>query len=1078
MSPSGNRLRHEITADDTAFQRTFTRVTRTVERATDVIGVGFVAGTAAAVAGVYALNRAMGEATALANEQVEAETKLAAVLKATEGAAGFTADELKAMAGGLQAVTTVGDEVIIAGQAILATFKEVRGEAFERATMAALDMTTVIDKDLNSAMTQLGKALNDPIRGMTALAKSGVSFTTQQREQIKTLQEAGDMYGAQAVILRELEGEFGGAAAAMRRTYAGAVKSAKNAWGDLLEEIGFVIAKNEDFIGAAESMEQKFIKWTKAIADNQAEITRYVTNLRDLIVGIYDKVRFAIDATIHSMDVFALRAAALGEMDLRDAVMMPEDELRESLLGEYLGESSTRLKTLIGDLKELKAAYQDVAAKEESAWFESTQQAYADELGSLKMRMDLTREQIEAERQLMRERKTSRAVAEIQLAAAESRVKEYVETIKTAAAEPVVQAKPTEQALNDIDSALDEFFGGVELHHAQMLTNIDVDLDEFYSSVELGSRQVISNVDAALDDYFESVEKMAEEAERRDFLGGIARGLEETSKDFVAWGDVGSQMITSVYDTYKNSLSLALKGDFDEIGDLWDNLWDSMVDTVIDAIAEMLAQEGLQQLFEFFGIGGGSGGWSFGGSGSGSGGGIMDTIFNAAGSYVTDAAGEWVSGYFGSGYGGGAGTAMTTGGSGYGGGAGAALESGLGGYASASGGGTAGASGGAGATLESGLGGYSSASGTSTTSTTSTAAGSTATGVALGGVYATIAAVIAHGFMTQKPPAYQSLTEKGITGEDIQATGIGGNLQGVSEETSAMLEDMSVKLQKATEASYDATEGVMYYANTTETKLGETLDYTVYTFNEVTGQWVSSTATFDGMMTQLGGKFGEGTQATVSLVQAQAELIAKEHGLESMSDELAATYLVTTGAASNLQEAISMLAGTASQSAGELIGAANGIAGASHEVSSAHQNIMEYGEPRPRTTRPKESAPGSGGGKSVRWNVKEYGERRYADGGLITGGSGMIDDVFLGYNNGAINVAMGGEYVVNKKSTAKFLPELESINRGDDPATAAKTPPINITVKVTGKDLKSLIDDVIVERNESGVPGDLRVYVS
>lgn len=78
-----------------------------------------------------------------------------------------------------------------------------------------LDMATAMNgglkpsaEQLSNQAIQLGKALNDPIIGMGALRKVGVAFTEAQKEQIKTLQESGDLMGAQKIILNELGNEF------------------------------------------------------------------------------------------------------------------------------------------------------------------------------------------------------------------------------------------------------------------------------------------------------------------------------------------------------------------------------------------------------------------------------------------------------------------------------------------------------------------------------------------------------------------------------------------------------------------------------------------------------------------------------------------------------------------------------------------------------------------------------------------------------------------------------------------------------------------------------------------------------
>lgn len=240
------------------------------------IGFAGAAATTAAVAGgLYALNSVVKDSIALAIVQEEAEAKLAGVLRATGEAAGFTIIELKEMASGLQEVTTVGDEVALSAMSILATFKEIKGDAFRDATKAAIDMSAVLGQDLNSSVLQIGKALNDPIKGMTALSRAGVSFTEEQKQQVKVLQQSGRMYEAQQIILKELASEFGGVAEALRGTFKGAVTSAGNAFGDLKEEIGFTITKNKFFIDSIGLIEAKFVGLGSYIKANRSEVMEW-----------------------------------------------------------------------------------------------------------------------------------------------------------------------------------------------------------------------------------------------------------------------------------------------------------------------------------------------------------------------------------------------------------------------------------------------------------------------------------------------------------------------------------------------------------------------------------------------------------------------------------------------------------------------------------------------------------------------------------------------------------------------------------------------------------------------------------
>lgn len=111
-------------------------------------------------------------------------------------------------------------ETIKLTQAKLLTFKELAvtagkiGGAFDRATKAAIDLGAAGFGEASQNATQLGKALNDPIKGLTALARSGVTFTAQEKEKIKTLVESGKMLQAQDTLLKAIETQVGGTAAA------------------------------------------------------------------------------------------------------------------------------------------------------------------------------------------------------------------------------------------------------------------------------------------------------------------------------------------------------------------------------------------------------------------------------------------------------------------------------------------------------------------------------------------------------------------------------------------------------------------------------------------------------------------------------------------------------------------------------------------------------------------------------------------------------------------------------------------------------------------------------------------------
>lgn len=174
----------------------------------------------------------------LAEEQIAVERKLASQVRATGQAAGFTAGQLEKMSTELQKISNFGDEEILRDLTIpLLTFKAVSGDVFVRAQEAATKMATSLGMGLSGAAVMIGKALQDPIKGINAMARAGVSFTAAEKEMIRTLTESGRLVEAQTTILDALEGQFVESALAGVK----ASKQLKNAWNDYLEYKGKAI---------------------------------------------------------------------------------------------------------------------------------------------------------------------------------------------------------------------------------------------------------------------------------------------------------------------------------------------------------------------------------------------------------------------------------------------------------------------------------------------------------------------------------------------------------------------------------------------------------------------------------------------------------------------------------------------------------------------------------------------------------------------------------------------------------------------------------------------------------------------
>jgi hypothetical protein len=173
-----------------------------------------------AIAGLAAF---LTKAAKGAEEARQANQRLDQVL--TSMGFGETTKRVSEYAEQLERTIAVDADVIKATQTKLATFSELTktvdqaGGAFDRATLAALDMAAAGFGTAESNAIQLGKALQDPIKGITALAKSGVTFTEQEKDKIKTLVESNQLLAAQDIVLQAIEKQVGGTAEASASSF-------------------------------------------------------------------------------------------------------------------------------------------------------------------------------------------------------------------------------------------------------------------------------------------------------------------------------------------------------------------------------------------------------------------------------------------------------------------------------------------------------------------------------------------------------------------------------------------------------------------------------------------------------------------------------------------------------------------------------------------------------------------------------------------------------------------------------------------------------------------------------------------
>lgn len=242
--------------DATKLNRTIGQVDNKVGGLKKTIGAlaGLGIGTAL-FAGLKSTINAAKESQAVSRET---STRI----KEMGNVAGISAEGVGKLATAISNKTGKDDEAVQSGANMLLTFKNIRNEVgagndiFNQATLVATNMAAKFGGDASKSAVQLGKALDNPIKGVAALSKIGVTFDEGQKKQIATMVKAGDIMGAQKIILGEVGKQTAGAAAASTTGWDKFLVKIGNIQEDIgtkllpvIDDLATKLMKGIDFVG-------------------------------------------------------------------------------------------------------------------------------------------------------------------------------------------------------------------------------------------------------------------------------------------------------------------------------------------------------------------------------------------------------------------------------------------------------------------------------------------------------------------------------------------------------------------------------------------------------------------------------------------------------------------------------------------------------------------------------------------------------------------------------------------------------------------------------------------------------------
>lgn len=347
-----NKVKVEILGDASSLNRAL----RSAGTGSNKFHKALVAGAAAAGTALLGLGIAAKIGWGEFSEQAKVGAQTSAVLKSTGGAANVTKKHVNALAESLMRLSGVDDEAIQKGENMLLTFRGIRNEAgkgnniFDQSTKALMDMSVALGGDPQKNAIRLGKALQDPIKGATALRRVGVMLTDSQTKLIKKLVESGDTMGAQKVILKELNKEFGGSAKAVGETLPGKLNILKETMKNLAGEIvGKAAPALTDFANAALTKGLPAIeKFSKGlITAIGPAVERVAGAFKDAWPGIRTFIE-SVGAGIAAMSPVFQKLADIGAATMQalgQVMKQHGDEIRE--IFKNLGEVVRNVATVV-----------------------------------------------------------------------------------------------------------------------------------------------------------------------------------------------------------------------------------------------------------------------------------------------------------------------------------------------------------------------------------------------------------------------------------------------------------------------------------------------------------------------------------------------------------------------------------------------------------------------------------------------------------------------------------------------------------------------------------------------------------
>lgn len=355
------------------------------------------------------------------------QLKVQQLLETTGYAAGLSSKALEDNANAVALATLASVEEINDAQGVLLSFKAVQGETFTDAIMLAQDMAAVFGGSAKEKALQLGKALESPTEGLTALKRSGVSFTESEKDMIRQMDATGQRAEAQRFILEKLADQVGGSGRAQAGGLSGSVDTLGQRWDELQRKWAASSGTAKTVQGWIDSLAASLNSLGESIEPSVDGLTNKLAELQDSMNGVgsgrgsQGRKNYFAKQIEQVREELLLANARAGDMDSLNQVIERTQNNIDAIgqksgkkTGRMAGAYNNQLKEQKGLLAQLIALRSELNRQEQVSK-ETQAQTNSHEFAGI----GVTAQQAQAGLDSVRQALATRA--EIELAATESR---------------------------------------------------------------------------------------------------------------------------------------------------------------------------------------------------------------------------------------------------------------------------------------------------------------------------------------------------------------------------------------------------------------------------------------------------------------------------------------------------------------------------------------------------------------------------------------------------------------------------------------------------------------------------------